>query len=55
MRILSALGFLAGGFLLSPPPKSVVVTLLWLGARAHPVITLLAVLAVALAWRADHD
>lgn len=55
MRILTALGVLAGGFLLSPPPKSVVVTLLWLGARAHPAVTAVAVVAVALAWRADHD
>lgn len=51
MRILSALGVLAGGFLLSPPS---VVTLLWLGARLHPVATIV-VLGVALAWRADHD
>lgn len=55
MRILTALGVLAGGFLLSPPPKSVVLALLWLGARAHPAITVVAVVAVALAWRADHD
>ena len=52
MRILSALGVLAGGFLLSPP--TVVLTLLWLGARLHPVATVV-VLAAALAWRADHD
>lgn len=55
MRILSALGGLAGGFLLFPPPKSVVLALLWLGARSHPAVTALAVVAVALAWRADHD
>jgi len=55
MRILSALGVLAGGFLLSSPPESVVITLLWLSARSHPAITVAAVVAIALAWRADHD
>ena len=52
MRILSALGVLAGGFFMSPPS---IVTLLWLGARLYPVATVVAVVAVALAWRADHD
>jgi len=55
MRILTTLGVLAGGFFMSPPPKSVVLALLWLGARSHPAVTVVAVVAVALAWRADHD
>ena len=55
MRILTTLGVLAGGFFMSPPPKSVIVTLLWLGARAHPAVTVVAVVVVALTWRADHD
>jgi cytochrome c-type biogenesis protein CcmH/NrfF len=55
MKTLSALGVLAGGFLLSPPPKSVVVTLLWLGARAHPAVTVVVVVAVLIAWRTDRD
>lgn len=55
MKTLAALGVIAGGFLLSPPPRSVALALLWLGARAHPVITIAVVLAVAHAWRAGHD
>lgn len=33
MRILTTLGVLAGGFFMSPPPKSVVLALLWLGGK----------------------
>jgi hypothetical protein len=40
MKTFFALGRLTGGFLLNPPPRGVVTTLLWLGARAHPVVTL---------------
>lgn len=53
MRILTTLGALAGGFFMSP--SSVVLALLWLGARSHPAVTVVAVVAVALAWMADHD
>lgn len=55
MKTLAALGVLAGGFLVSPPPKAVIVTLLWLGARTHPAITLATLAVVLAAWRADHD
>lgn len=55
MKTLAALGVLAGGFLVSPPPKSVIVTLLWLGARSHPALTIAAVAVVLLAWRGDRD
>ena len=55
MKTLADLDVVASGFLLSPPPKSVVVALLWLGASAHPAVTLAAVIAVLLAWRRDHD
>jgi len=55
MRILSTLGVLAGGFLLCPPPKSVLTALVWLAARSHPVLTFVVILAVVMAWRADHD
>ncbi|SFR47296.1 hypothetical protein SAMN04488005_2351 [Yoonia tamlensis] len=52
MRILSAL---VAGFLSSPPPKAVLATLVWLGGRSHPVITLLATLAILAAWRRPDD
>ncbi len=55
MRIISALGVLAGGFLLSPPPKVVLSTLFWLAGRSHPVVTLVFTLAVLAAWRKPHD
>ena len=55
MRIFTALGVLAGGFLLSPPPKAVLTALIWLGARSHPALTFVAIVAVLVAWRADHD
>jgi len=49
--IFTALGALAGGFLLSPPPKAVLSTLVWLGQRSHPVVTLAATVAILAAWR----
>lgn len=55
MRIVTTLGVLAGGFLLSPPPKSVITTLLWLGVRIPPALTAIVILAVLMAWRVDHD
>lgn len=51
MRIISALGVLAGGFLLSPPPKAVLSTLFWLAQRSHPVVTLIVTVAILAAWR----
>ena len=55
MQRLVTLGVLAGGFLMSPPPRAVLTTLAWVVPRAHPVLGALTVLAVVLAWRADHD
>jgi len=55
MKILCALGTLAGGFLFAPPPKALFVTLVWLGARSHPVVTLMVTIALLAAWRDDHD
>jgi hypothetical protein len=52
MRILSAL---VTGFLSSPPPKAVLVTLVWLGGRSHPVITLMTTIAILAAWRHPDD
>lgn len=54
MNTLRTLGGFAGGFLLSPPPRSVFATLVWLGARSHPAITVLFAFAVLVAWRRDH-
>lgn len=36
-------------------PKAVLVTLVWLGGRAHPVITLMTTLAILAAWRQPDD
>jgi hypothetical protein len=52
MRILSAL---VAGFLSSPPPKAALVTLVWLGGRSHPGITLMAPIAILAAWRQPND
>ena len=38
MNTLSALGVLVGGFLVSPPPKAVVTTLLWGVSRSHLIV-----------------
>lgn len=54
MKTLSALGRATGGFLLNPPPRAAVTTLLWLGSRSHPAITVLVTLAMLAAWRDDH-
>lgn len=54
MKTLCALGSLAGGFLMSPPPRAAVTTLIWLGARSHPVVTVLITLVLFAAWRDDH-
>ena len=51
MKLLATLGTLAGGFLMSPPPRAVFVTLFWIGGRSHPVVTVLVILSVLLAWR----
>ncbi len=46
MKLLSALGVLAGGFLISPPPKAVLSTMLWLVSRSHPVIAAVVLLVL---------
>lgn len=53
MKTLSALGALAGGFLVSPPPKAVLTTVLWVISRSHPAVSALVLLAVVSAWRSD--
>ncbi|MDU9004283.1 hypothetical protein [Sedimentitalea todarodis] len=55
MRYLSALGVIAGGFLLTPPPKAVLTTVIWVVVRSHPLVSALVVVAVVSAWRVDHD
>ncbi len=54
MKTFSTLGRMAGGFLMSPPPKAAVTTLIWLGARSHPMATILVALVLLSAWRDDH-
>ena len=51
MKYLSALGVLAGGFLLAPPPKAVLTTTVWVVSRSHPVVSVLVLLAVITAWK----
>ena len=53
MKYLSALGVIAGGFLVSPPPKAVLTTVLWVISRSHPAVSALVLLAVVSAWRSD--
>lgn len=55
MKLLVTLGIIAGGFLMSPPPKSVLATLAWVVSRSHPVVATLMVLAVVSAWRRSDD
>lgn len=56
MKYLSALGVLAGGFLLAPPPKAVLTTTVWVVSRSHPVVSVLVLLAVITAWKkGDRD
>ena len=50
MKTLSALGSIAGGFLMNTPPKSVLLTLFWIGGRSHQVLTTLATAVVLSAW-----
>ena len=52
MRILTSL---VGQLLSTPPPKAVLVTLVWLGGRSHPVITLMATIAILAAWGRPDD
>jgi hypothetical protein len=52
MRILTSL---VAGFLSSPPPKAVLVTLVWLGGRLQPVITLMTAIAILAAWKHPDD
>lgn len=53
MKTLSALGVLAGGFLLQPTPKAVATTLLWLASRTHPAVAALVLLVAVATWRSD--
>ncbi len=39
MKYLSALGVLVGGFLLHPPPRAVLTTMLWVVSRSHPAVS----------------
>ena len=51
MKTLSALGVLAGGFLVQPSPKAVASTLLWLVSRTHPAVSALIVVSLVASWR----
>ncbi len=55
MKYLSALGVLVGGFLLHPPPKAVLTTMLWVVSRSHPAVSALVLLAVVSAWKNGGD
>ena len=55
MKYLSALGVLVGGFLLHPPPKAVLTTMLWVVSRSHPAVSALVLLAVLWTWRPSDD
>ena len=55
MKYLSALGVIAGGFLVAPPPKAVLSTVVWVVARSHPVVGALVAVAVVSAWRSSDD
>lgn len=51
MNTLSALGVLAGGFLVQPSPKAVASALLWLVSRTHPAVSALIVVSLVATWR----
>ncbi|MDP2519245.1 hypothetical protein [Shimia thalassica] len=55
MKSISALGVLAGGFLLAPPPRAVLTTMLWVVSRSHPAVSAIVLLALVTAWRAEDD
>lgn len=55
MKLLSALGAFAGGFLFSPPPKAVLATIVWVITRCHPVLSAVVLFALASAWRSRDD
>lgn len=55
MKYLSVLGVIAGGFLLTPPPKAVLTTALWVASRSHPAVAALVLLAVVYASKAGGD
>jgi hypothetical protein len=55
MKTLSALGVLAGGFLIAPAPKAIVTTVLWVASRTHPAIGALVLLTLVATWRGDDD
>ena len=50
MNTQRTLGRLAGGFLRQAPPRSVFMSVLWIGSRAHPVFATIVTLAVLVAW-----
>lgn len=53
MKTLSALGVLAGGFLIQPTPRAVVTTLLWVASRSHPAVAALVLVLVVATWGND--
>ncbi len=55
MKYLSTLGVLAGAFLMTPPPRAVLTTVLWVVSRSHPAVSALVLLAIVSAWRPDDD
>ena len=55
MSFPSTLGVLIGGFLLAPPPKAVLTTVLWVVSRTHPAVSALVLLVVISAWKNGED
>jgi hypothetical protein len=55
MKTLRTLGGLAGGFLVSLPPRAVLTTLVWLAARSHPAVAVAFAVAVLICRRSEHD
>ena len=55
MKMLAALGVLAGGLLLTPTPKAIVTTVLWVASRTHPAIGALVLLTLVATWRGKDD
>ena len=55
MKYIGTISRTTRGILANPPPKAVLTTVLWLTARSHPAVSVLALLALFLAWGADDD
>lgn len=51
MKYISALGVIAGGFLLTPPPKAALSTIIWVVSRSHPVVSVCVLLALVSTWK----